>query len=147
MVNVKKFKARKIVPGKATGPVLVSKERLGWLGFTDPKRGVFSSSQTELQGKSFNGVVLIYRSGKGATGGPRAVNRACRYGNRPAAAVNLEIDSVTVAGYALDDIPMVQAEDLGIFDQVRDGDIVTVDADNGEIVARMQVVRIIEEGK
>jgi len=134
MANSKKFKARKIVPGKATGPALISRERLGWLGFTDPKRGIFSSSKTELQGKSFKGVVLIYRSGKAATGGARAINLACRYGNRPAAVINLEIDPVTVAGYALEDIPMVQAEDASIFDQAKNGDTVTVDADKGEVI-------------
>ncbi len=134
MANSKKFKARKIVPGKATGPALISKERLGWLGFTDPKRGIFSSSKTELQGKSFKGVVLIYRSGKAATGGARAISLACRYGNRPAAAINLEIDPVTVAGYVLEDIPMVQVEDPSIFDQVKEGDMVTVDADNEKVI-------------
>ena len=128
------FKAKKFVPGKATGPALVTKERLMFLGFTDPKKGIFSAPTTELQGQSFKGAVLIYTSGKASSGGARSINLAVRAGNAPAAIINLEIDPITVAGCALDDIPMVQVEDPGIFDQVKNGDLVTVDADNGKVI-------------
>ncbi|MBA7663465.1 hypothetical protein ES703_71510 [subsurface metagenome] len=101
----KKFKARKLVPGKAVGPALVTRERVMFLGFTDPKQGIFHAPQTELQGKSFKGVVLIYTSGKASSGGARAIDLAVRAGNAPAAIVNLEVDPITVAGCALDDGP------------------------------------------
>jgi len=136
MAEVTKFKARKIVPGKATGPSLVTKERLMFMAFADPKRGVFDSPRApvELQGKSFKGAVVIYRSGKASTGGSRGLDYCVRAGNSPAAIVNLEIDPVTVMGCSNEDIPMVQVEDPSIFDQVKTGDIVTVDADKEELL-------------
>jgi len=129
----KKFKAKKLVPGKAVGPALVTRERVMFLGFTDPKQGIFHAPQTELQGKSFKGAVLIYTSGKASSGGARAIDLAVRAGNAPAAIVNLEVDPITVAGCALDDIPMVQVEESSIFDEVKNGDIVEVDADKGQV--------------
>ncbi len=134
MADIKKFKAKKVIPGKATGPALITRERIMFLGFIDPKKGIFHAPQTELYGKSFRGAVLIYTSGKASSGGARGLDLAVRAGNAPAAIVNLEIDPITVAGCAFDDIPMVQVEDPSIFDQVKEGDMVTVDADKGEVI-------------
>jgi len=134
MAGIKRFKVRTLVPGKVTGPALITRERIMFLGFADPKKGIFHSPQTELQGKSFKGVVLIYTSGKASSGGARAIDLAVRAGNAPVAIVNLEIDPITVAGCALDDIPLVQLKDSSIFDQVKNGDIIMVDADKGEIM-------------
>jgi len=59
---------------------------------------------------------------------------AVRAGNAPAAIINLEIDPITVAGCAFDDISLVQVSDPIIFDKVKKGDIVTVDAEKGEVI-------------
>ena len=134
MGNVRTFKVKTLVPGKATGPALITRERLAFQGFTDAKKGIFHSPQTELQGKSFKGVVLIYTSGKGSSVGPSALDLACRYGNCPAAMVNLEIDPFTVQGCVMQKIPLVQIEDASIFYLAKNGDTVTVDADKGEII-------------
>lgn len=129
----KMFRAKKIVPGKVSGPALVTRGCLSFQGFIDPKRGVFSAPVTELQGASFVGAVLIFPSGKGPSVGPSVLDLACRFGNAPAAIINLEIDPMMVAGCVLQNIPLVQVEDPGIFDQVKNGDAVTVDADRGEV--------------
>lgn len=134
MANVKKFKARKFVPGKASGPALVTRERLMFFGFTDPKKGIFSAPQSELYGKSFKGAVVIYWAGRAGSGAPRGLDYCVRAGNSPAAIINIEIDPIAVYACALEDIPMVQVEDPSIFDQVKNGDTVTVDADKGEVV-------------
>jgi len=133
MGNVRTFKAKTLVPGKATGPALITRERLSFQGFTDPNRGIFIAPQTELQGKSFKGAVLIFTSGKGSSAGASTLDLACRLGNSPAAIINLQIDSFIAAGCVLEDIPLVQVEDPSIFDQVKNGDIIMVDADKGEI--------------
>jgi predicted aconitase with swiveling domain len=134
MGDVKEFKAKKIWQGKASGPALVTKERFSFGGFVDPKRGVFNSPMTDLKGSSFVGAVLIFTSGDGSSSGPSAFDLACRYGNWPAAIVNLEVDPFIVQGCVFQNIPMVQVEDPSIFEQVKSGDMVTVDADKGEII-------------
>jgi len=134
MGDIKEFKAKKIWQGKASGSALVTRERFSFGGFVDPKRGVFNSPMTDLKGSSFVGAVLIFTSGDGTSSGPSALDLACRYGNCPAAIVNLEIDPFIVQGCVFQNIPMVQVEDPSIFDQVKSGDMVMVDADKGEII-------------
>lgn len=135
MANIKKFKAKTFVPGKATGPALVTKERLIF-GVGGGDNGIFDAPTTppELKGVSFDKKVVIHRSGKCGSGVPRALDKCVRAGVAPVAVVNLEIEPLAVVGCALQDIPLVQVEDSSIFDQVKNGDTVTVDADKGEVV-------------
>lgn len=133
MSNPITFKAKTYVKGQAKGPALITRERMMFLGFTDPDKGIFHAPNTELYGASFKDKVLIYTSGKASSGGARAIDLAVRAGNAPAAIINVEIDPITVAGCAFDDIPLVQV-DAAIFDQVNNGDIITVDTEKGEVV-------------
>ena len=130
----KRFKAKEIVPGKAAGPALVTKERVSFHGFIDPGEGIFSSPATELRGKSFAGRVMIFTSGKGAAANPRVLDAACRFGHAPAAIVNVELEAFVVQGCIMQNIPRVQVADAGIFDHVKEGDMVTVDTGSGEVV-------------
>jgi predicted aconitase with swiveling domain len=130
-----RIKAKSLWRGKASGPALITRERISFSGgMIDPRRGVFVSPVTELKGASFAGAVLIFTSGKGPTSGASMLDLACRHGNKPAAIVNLEIDPITAAACALQDIPFLQISDPGIFDRVKNGDRITVDADKGEII-------------
>ena len=131
-----KFKAKKYVSGKVTGEALITRERMMFLGFTDPDKGIFHAPNTELYGSSFKDKVLIYTSGKASSGGARAIDLAVRAGNAPAAIINLEMDPITVAGCAFDDIPLVEVSDPSIFDKVKKGDIVTVDTEKEEVIVQ-----------
>lgn len=133
MEPVKRFKAREIVPGRASGPALVTRERVSFHGFIDPERGIFSSPATELRGESFAGRVMVFTSGKGAAAGPRVLDAACRFGYTPAAIVNLELEPFIVQGCVMQNIPLLQVEDASIFDHVKNGDIVMVDSGKGEV--------------
>jgi predicted aconitase with swiveling domain len=130
---VKRFKAKEIVPGRASGPALVTRERVSFHGFIDPEQGIFSSPATELRGSSFAGRVMVFTSGKGASAGPRVLDVACRFGHAPAAIVNLELEPFIVQGCVMQNIPLVQVEDETIFDHIKNGDIVTVDSGRGEV--------------
>lgn len=133
MDSVKVFKAKKISPGKASGPALVSPGRLGLRGFADLEKGTFAGGMGDLEGASFAKKVWIFPSSKGSTMWSMTLDLACRFGNAPAAMVNSKLDPFVVLGCVLQDIPLVQVEDLSIFEQVRNGDLVTVDADGGAI--------------
>jgi len=121
------FKGKGYVKGIAKAPALITKERLGFSGFINAKKGIFDSEKTELFGESFKGKILIFTSGKAASSGARAIDLAVRAGNAPTAMVNYEIDPITVAGCAINDIPLLKVDDTSIFDKVKNGDIVTVD--------------------
>jgi uncharacterized protein len=133
-----RFKAKEIVPGKASGLALVTRERLSFHGFIDPAQGIFSSPETELKGSSFAGRVLVFTSGKGAAAGPRVLDAACRFGHAPAAIVNVEIEPFIVQACVFQGIPLVQVDDPAIFDHVQTGDRVTVDSGKGEVTITRQ---------
>jgi len=127
------FKGKGYVKGIVKAPALITKERLAFSGFINAKKGIFDSEKTELFGKSFKGKILIFTSGKAASSGARAIDLAVRAGNVPTAMVNYEIDPITVAGCAINDIPLLKVDDTSIFDKVKNGDIVTVDTNRGEV--------------
>jgi len=127
------FKGKGYVKGIVKAPALITKERLAFSGFINAKKGIFDSEKTELFGKSFKGKILIFTSGKAASSGARAIDLAVRAGNAPEAMVNYEIDPITVAGCAINDIPLLKVDDTSIFDKVKNGDIVTVDTNRGEV--------------
>ena len=132
MSSVKVFKAKKISAGMASGPALVIKERLALRGFVNLEQGTFTVG--ELEGASIAGAVLIFSSSKGSTLWSMTLDATCRFGNAPAAIINSKIDPFVVLGCVLQDIPLVQVDDLSIFDNVKNGETVTVDADSGEVV-------------
>ncbi|MFC1894106.1 aconitase X swivel domain-containing protein [Chloroflexota bacterium] len=134
MSSVKVYKARRISAGRASGPALVTKERVGFRGFVNIEQGTFTGGMGKLEGASFAGAVLIFPSSKGSTLWSITLDATCRCGNAPAAFINSKIDPFVVLGCVLQDIPLVQVEDLSIFDQIKNGDTLTVDADGGEVI-------------
>ena len=134
MSSVKSYKANGILPGKATGHAVVMKERLGFRGFVNIEEGTFTRAMSELEGVSFAGAVLIFPSSKGSTTWTITLDKTCRYGNSPAAIVNSKLDEFVVLGCAIQDIPLVLIEDLSVFNQLKNGDKITVDADKGEVI-------------
>jgi predicted aconitase with swiveling domain len=133
--SMKLFKADTIVQGKASGPALVSRDRIAFQGCVHYQRGIFTGGMVELIGKSFAGAVLIFPFSKGSTLWAIAFDLACRSGNAPAAIVNFTRDSFVTLSCIMQDVPLVQISDESILEQVRNGDTVTVDADRGEVIA------------
>jgi hypothetical protein len=133
MSTVKVFKGKKILPGKASGSALVSRKRIGLRGFVNLENGTFTGGMRDLEGVSFAGTVLIFPSSKGSTLWPIELDHTCRFGNSPAAMIISNMDPFVVLGCVLQDIPLVQVEDLSIFEEIKNGDAVTVDADRGEV--------------
>jgi len=133
MRDAKVYKAKKISPGKASGPALVSRERLGFRGFSNLEQGTFTGGMGELEGASFAGAVLIFPASKGSPLWSITLDHTCRFGNAPAAMIISKLDPFVVLGCVLQEIPLVQVEDSGIFDQIKNGDTVTVDAEREEI--------------
>jgi uncharacterized protein len=133
MDRVKVLRAKGISPGRSTGPALVWRERLALRGFADLEEGTFTGGMGELEGVSFAGTVLVFPSSKGSTLWSITLDLACRFGNAPAAMINSKLDPFVALGCVLEGIPLVQVEDTSIFDEVKNGDVLTVDADRGEV--------------
>ncbi|HTX44492.1 MAG TPA: DUF126 domain-containing protein, partial [Methanocella sp.] len=63
------LKGRTVSRGKASGPALVSKDAISFLGGVDPKTGIVIEKGHALYGKNVKGAVLVFPSGKGSTVG------------------------------------------------------------------------------
>ena len=133
MAEIRVFKGKGIAKGISGGPALVCRERLALRGFADLEKGTFAGGMGDLEGRSFAGTVLVFPSSKGSTLWSITLDLACRFGNSPAAMVNSRLDPFVALGCVLEGIPLIQVEDASIFDEVRNGDFLTVDADRGEV--------------
>lgn len=133
MDRVKRFKGRRILDGRASGPAIVSRERLSFRGFSNLEKGTFTGGMGKLEGVSFAGAVLIFPSSKGSTLWSITLDHACRFGNAPAAMIVSHLDPFVVLGCVLQEIPLMHVEDPGIFDQVETGSMVVVEVEGEEI--------------
>lgn len=118
--------------GSASGPALVTREAISFLGNVDPGTGRVVDPSHELFGKSVSGKVLIFPGGKGSTVGSYVIYQLKKRGLAPAAMINLRAEPIVAVGAIISGIPLVDGvpEDvLGI----AEGRQVEVNADR-EIV-------------
>ena len=126
------IRCHKVASGCATGPALVTKEPLSFLGNVDPETGKIVDPSHELFGKCLSGRVLIFPGGKGSTVGSYVIFQLKKRGLAPAAMINLKAEPIVAVGAIISGIPLVDRvpqEVLGI----GEGTQVKVDAD-GEVI-------------
>lgn len=121
------IKCHRISGGKATGPALVSKEPISFLGTVDPETGEVVDPSHQLFGKAVGGKVLIFPGGKGSTVGSYVIYQLKKRGVAPAAMINIRSEPIVAVGAIISGIPLVDGVDAGIFATI-DGTILTVDA-------------------
>jgi predicted aconitase with swiveling domain len=130
-----RFKGRKIYKGKAQGEALVTSMGISFFGGVDPETGVVVEKDHQLEGYSISGKVLFFPTGKGSTVGSYTLYRLKRAGKAPLAIVNAECETITAVGCIISEIPCVDQIEV---EQIKTGDIVLVDGDEGivEIIAQ-----------
>jgi predicted aconitase with swiveling domain len=122
----------KISSGSASGPALVSKESISFLGTVDPDTGKVVDPKHQLFGKYIGGKVLIFPGGKGSTVGSYVIYQLKKRGVAPAAMINIRSEPIVAVGAIISGIPLVDRVSAELLD-LEDGTFVTVDAD-GETV-------------
>jgi predicted aconitase with swiveling domain len=125
------FKGRPISKGKASGPALVSKDAISFLGGVDPKTGEVIEKGHALFGKNVKGRVLVFPSGKGSTVGSYVLYQLKKNGVAPAALINIRSEPIVAVGAIISDIPMVDSLDADPVEAIKDGAMVTVDGTAG----------------
>lgn len=126
------IRCHRISGGKATGPALVSKEPISFLGTVDPETGVVVDPCHQLFGKAVAGKILIYPGGKGSTVGSYVIYQLKKRGAAPLAMINIKSEPIVAVGAIISGIPLVDGVAASLLD-LEDGTVVTVDAD-GEMV-------------
>ncbi len=109
--------ARVLVPGVATGEVLVLDEPLSFWGGLDPETGRLIDSHHPQAGTMLSGKVLVMPSGRGSSSSSYVLAEAIRAGTAPVAVVLGEADAIVALGsivagelYGID-VPVVVSAD------------------------------------
>ena len=87
-----------LVPGIASGAVLVLSEPLSFWGGLDSATGRIIDAWHLQKGASMAGCVLLMASGRGSSSGSAVLAEAIRLGNGPAAIVLASRDAIVAVG-------------------------------------------------
>jgi predicted aconitase with swiveling domain len=126
----------KVASGSATGPALVTREAISFLGNVNPETGIVVDPAHELFGQSVSGKVLIFPGGKGSTVGSYVIYQLKKRGLAPIAMINLCSEPIVAVGAIISGIPLVDRVPEEVL-QWKSGILLEVDADQG-------LIRILE---
>lgn len=127
----KKFVCHKISEGKAQAEAIVSKDRIMFYQVR-PEDGMMEEKDHCLEGKIIAGKVLLFPGGKGSSVVQQdGLYHLDRFHNMPAALIVQAPDPVLVAGAIIMEIPMVDRLPQEFYDEVKDGQQILVNADEG----------------
>lgn len=124
---------RPLLPGPATGTVLVLDEPLSMWGGLDPETGEIIDRRHPQSGVVVTGSILVLPHGRGSSSSASVLAEAIRVGTAPAAIVLAEPDDIILLGalvaeelYALTCPIVVAAPDE--YEALRTGPTVSLDA-------------------
>ena len=126
----KKFKCHKISEGGIEAQAIVSKDNIMFY-LVNPETGVIIEKAHDLEGKRIANKVLIFPGGKGSS----VVQADGLYQlkmrkNMPAAMVIEYPETVLVSSAIIMEVPMVDKVDPEFYKEVKNGDIIRIDANN-----------------
>ena len=122
------IKCHKVASGCASGPALVTKDPISFLGNVNPETGVVVDPAHELFGQCIAGKVLIFPGGKGSTVGSYVIYQLKKRGVAPAAMINLRSEPIVAVGAIISGIPLVDRVAQDIL-KLKSGVLVEVDTD------------------
>lgn len=126
-----RYKCHKISEGKARAEAIISTDRIMFYQVR-PEDGVMEEKNHALEGRSIAGKILLFPGGKGSSVVQQdGLYHLDRNHNMPAALIVQDPDPVLVAGAIIMELPMVDKVDPAFYEAVKDGDTVTVSADEG----------------
>lgn len=125
------LKGRRIVKGQASGEAIVTKEAISFNGGVDNMTGIVTEPGHELEGINIAGKVLVFKTGKGSTGGSYKIYDMVGRGTAPVAFVQASPEGVTTIGAIIGEIPVVAGFEQDPTAVIRTGDMLVIDADAG----------------
>ena len=108
MSNKQDFFGKSIVHGIATGPALISKKAISFLGDLNITTGEVTGELSDLIGKKISKTILVVPSTRGSAGAWRFIYQLKQFENHPAAIITTELpDPSVVQGAILAKIPII----------------------------------------
>jgi phosphomecalonate degydratase small subunit len=129
--EVMKIKAKTVVPGIAEGEAIVSRTAISFTGGMDPETGIIREPGHELEGQSVAGKILVFPTGKGSTTGSWQFYAAFKRGHAPKGIINVKAEGVVAVSAIITETPMVHELEEDPFEYIKNGDFVTINADEG----------------
>ena len=127
------LKCHKIVGGYGEGEALVSHEPICFY-LTDPKTGVVREKNHELAGKNLANKVLVFPSGKASSVVQiDGLFKLASHNVAPKAMIVKDVETVLVVSAFLVKVPLVDRLEKDLFEIIRTGDFVKVDAEKGRV--------------
>ena len=122
-----------ISEGQATADAIISKDRIMFYQVR-PEDGMMEEKNHHLEGRIIAKKVLLFPGGKGSSVVQQdgLYHLDCHH-NMPSALIVQYPDPVLVAGAIIMQIPMVDRLPQEFYDVVKDGDIITVNANEGYV--------------
>lgn len=127
------LRGRKVVGGKAAAEALVSTQTISGWGGINERDGSIIERRHELVGQSFAGKILIFPGAKGSSGWSAFFHMTRINGVAPAAMLFTRMTTKMALGAVVTRVPSMTDFDQDVFDTIRTGDFVSVDADAGEV--------------
>jgi len=131
--SLKSIKCKKISRGQAQGEVILTNDPLSFLGGVNPKTGIVIDPGHELYGKDISNKILVIPSGKGSTVGSYVIFQMAKNKTAPLAIISIKAEPIIATGAIMAGIPMVHQPDANIFNLLKNGDMVEVNADQATI--------------
>ncbi|RLA91037.1 MAG: hypothetical protein DRG20_02460 [Deltaproteobacteria bacterium] len=133
------IKGRGVTPGYVEGSALISKQAFMFAHGVDPKSGDVTDIRSDILDKNIKGKVFIFPFGKGSTTGSAWFLETIREGNGPLAIINRETELIIATAIIMAkllygiEIPLVDRLEKDISDIIKDGDMIAVDGNKGEV--------------
>ena len=124
---------RCVVPGRAEGEALVTRQPISGWGGIDSRTGTIVETRHELRGLSFAGRVLVFPGAKGSSGWSNAFHLTRTLGVAPAAMLFNQMTTKIALGAVVTRAPALTDFDRDPLDCIHTGDWVIVDADRGVV--------------
>ena len=126
--------ATPIVPGKAAGEALVSRQPLCLWGGLNPQTGQIIDPRHDRSGAVVAGKIFVFPHGRGSSTSSAILAEAIRNNAAPAAIINLKTDPILALGSIVSDelyhrkVPIVLLPEED-FSSIKDHDYLTLDPD------------------
>ncbi|MBN1235773.1 MAG: DUF126 domain-containing protein [Methanotrichaceae archaeon] len=124
------IKCHKVASGRASGPALVTKDAISFLGNVDPETGMVVDPAHELFGQCIAGKVLVFPGGKGSTVGSYVIYQLKKRDLAPVAMINIRSEPIVAVGAIISGIPLVDRVAEKVL-RLKSGTLIEVDADRG----------------
>jgi uncharacterized protein len=133
------IKCRCIVRGLARGEALLSDKPINFLTMIDTRNGLINDLSHGLQGKSLKDKILVFPHSVGSSVGAYVLYSLKKKERAPSATICTDrMDITTASGCAISNIPAVDLRDNHILRVIRNGQLLTVDGEQEQILVERE---------